>query len=458
MGMIGNPLVYSAAPAFNGTGNGSTTAFTLSWIPGSQNAVIAAVSGFLMKPGIDYTVNANTLTFTNAPAAAAPIVIYGLGVQGVINVPADGSVTSQKLASNLTLTGNTSVANIVGNTVSTGVLAMSSQFTNRNRFINGDFSVWQRGSTFTTTGYSADRWNGNITTSGATITRQAFVLGQTDVPNEPEAYLQAAVTTVAGAAAAVTLRQRIESVRSFAGQTVTLSFYLQAASTTPIAITTSQNFGTTGTPTATNQKYIGTVTPVDSLWHRYSLTFAVDSISGASLGTDGNDYFMVEFWLDAGSNFNTITNTLGQRSGTYKFSSMQIELGSQPTPFEVIGNGITMASCQRYYQKSFLYGTVPAQNAGTSGAQIVPARVNTTGTTYSSDIIFPVAMRAAPTLTTYNPSAASAQARDLVALVNATATVVASASTRSFIINYNGASTSAIGNPFAIHWTAESEL
>jgi len=70
-----------------------------------------------------------------------------------------------------------------------------------------------------------------------------------------------------------------------------------------------------------------------------------------------------------------------------------------------------LALAQEYYTKSFLAGTVPAQNAGTAGAFCV--QNTTAGGTPSFLWTFPQQMRLAPTITTYNPSAANANWRDI---------------------------------------------
>ena len=61
------------------------------------------------------------------------------------------------------------------------------------------------------------------------------------------------------------------------------------------------------------------------------------------------------------------------------------------------------------YQKSFLYTTAPAQSAGQDGAIGYLCQVGSTVAGYGVPIRFPVVMRAAPTMTYYSPSAASAK-------------------------------------------------
>jgi hypothetical protein len=66
MPYIGNPIYQSAFVTDQFTGNGSTTAFTMSVAPAGTSNVLVAVSGVLQDPST-YGVSGNTLTFTTAP-------------------------------------------------------------------------------------------------------------------------------------------------------------------------------------------------------------------------------------------------------------------------------------------------------------------------------------------------------------------------------------------------------
>ena len=252
----------------------------------------------------------------------------------------------------------------------------------RNRIINGNFDFWQRGTSHSTNGYgSADRWNNVIIGSACTMSRQPFTLGQTDVPGEPTYFCRMAVTSVAGAGNIANLQQRIEYVRTFAGQQVTVSFWAKADAAKPISVELIQFFGSGGSPSA-NVDTIGTTkTTLSTSWQKVTVTATVPSISGKTLGTNGNSWLQFNIWFDAGSDFNARTDSLGQQSGTFDIAKVQIEPGAVATPFERRPIGTELALCQRYYLS---YGDFHVGMNGNANAQ--------------GDGAFPVQMRASPTL------------------------------------------------------------
>src|SRR5580765_739461 len=72
----------------------------------------------------------------------------------------------------------------------------------KNRLINGNFDLWRRGTSLSAgTGkrYLADRFYTNSTGSTVAPSRQAFTLGQTNVPGEPKYFHRAVVVSSAGA-------------------------------------------------------------------------------------------------------------------------------------------------------------------------------------------------------------------------------------------------------------------
>lgn len=258
----------------------------------------------------------------------------------------------------------------------------------RNKIINGGFDVWQRGTSQTATGYgSDDRWaNGNVG-SAKTHSRQVFTVGQTDVPGNPKYYSRTVVTSVAGAGNYAVKFQKIEGVRTFAGKTVTLSFYAKADAPKSIAIEFQQEFGTGGAPSALVQGIGAQKVALTASWQRFEVTVAIPSITGKTLGSNGDDSLGVFIWFDAGSDFNARTATLGQQSGTFDIANVQLEEGSVATPFEQLPPGETFRLCQRYYQRTF----------DTLTTTWMTGAVFTNGGSVCYPL--PVRMRAAPTIT-----------------------------------------------------------
>lgn len=87
------------------SGNGSTTAFTLSGTPPTKTLVNVFIDGVYQAQS-KYTVSGTTLTFTTAPPSGTNNiqVMWSNGAIAV-NVPADGSVTTTKLGGDITTAG-----------------------------------------------------------------------------------------------------------------------------------------------------------------------------------------------------------------------------------------------------------------------------------------------------------------------------------------------------------------
>jgi len=238
----------------------------------------------------------------------------------------------------------------------------------RNKIINGNFDIWQRGTSQTSSDYgSADRWRMINNGSTKTASQQAFTLGQTDVPGNPKYYLRHVVSSVAGAANYCVAQPRIEGVQTLAGQTATVSFWAKADANKNIATEISQRFGTGGSPSAGVDGIGVTIYSLTTSWQKFTTTVSIPSISGKTIGSNGSDRLDVLFWFDAGSDFNSRTNSLGQQSGTFDIAQVQLEEGTVATPFEHRPYGAELALCQRYYQTSTAYCYIAAKSGSSTG-------------------------------------------------------------------------------------------
>jgi hypothetical protein len=224
-----------------------------------------------------------------------------------------------------------------------------------NRIINGAFDFWQRGTSFTGGVYTADRWVANQSGGTVTTSRQAFTLGDTLGSNSPTYFLRQTVSGQSTSSHAGIIVQRIEGVRSYAGQTITiLGWARRSSGSGNMAISLDQDFGTGGSPSAYASGTGQTVTLTGS-FAPFALTFAVPSISGKTLGTNGNDLLAVNVWTSAGSTFNARTNSLGLQTIGVDLWGIHIKQGTHTTSavdlYRQPELGPELARCQRYYQE-----------------------------------------------------------------------------------------------------------
>lgn len=206
----------------------------------------------------------------------------------------------------------------------------------RNALINGNFDIWQRGTSgFSLTSYAADRWVSSTNGTGS-VYQSSFTAGQTAVPNNPTYYLSYNKTNTADYAY---LAQRIEDVRTFAGQTVTVSFYAKADASTTIAGNIGQNFGSGGS-NATSTAFTFSDSAVTTSWKRFTGTLTLPSTLSKTIGTSS---FISLAFLPASSS--------SSWTGTFDIAQVQLELGTVATAFERRPIALETALCEYYYKK-----------------------------------------------------------------------------------------------------------
>ncbi len=336
----------------------------------------------------------------------------------------------------------------LGNTV-----APASSYMFRNRIINGNFDIWQRGTSLSVQGFCADRWFVVPFNSTQVTSQQSFTNGQTEVPGNPKFYHRMVVTSVAGSGNYVLAQQRIEGVDTLSGKTAKLSFWAKADANKNIATEFFQYFGTGGSPSSRVNAIGVTTHNLTTSWQKFTTTISIPSISGKTIGTDGNDFVSIIFWFEAGSDVNSRTNSLGQQSGTFDIAQVQLEEGSVATPFEHRPIGVELGLCQRYYFKTFNQATVPAQAASAAGALSGSSAVE--NTSFTSTMKLPVSMRTTPNpITTYSTSSSNSKWSDQSGK-EPTASVLFVGENS---VSVRAQTSIAAGGAHSIHFTAEAEL
>jgi len=222
----------------------------------------------------------------------------------------------------------------------------------RNVVRNGDMSIAQRGNgSFTTTGvYTADGWTKDHVGGTHTVNRTTTAPGSLPGGSAASAVLDVITSGQAAAGDFSSITQRVESVRTLAGQQATLSFIAYAATGTPkIGVEVIQFFGSGGSPSSLVLTAMGAVT-LSTTSTRYTVALTVPSIAGKTLGTNGDDRLQINLWTSAGSTFAARAGSIGIQNSTISITDVQLEAGPVATPFERLPQQTQLAWCQRYFK------------------------------------------------------------------------------------------------------------
>ncbi len=240
-----------------------------------------------------------------------------------------------------------------------------------NKILNSDFSIWQRGTSFSSiaaNAYGPDRWTFGVVGDVVNVTRQAFTVGDLTAIGYGSGKYFCRMEVVSSNGSARML-QKIENVETLANQAVTVSFWAKASATTSLDVYFQQYFGTGGSATVTSTVEAVTLT---TSWQRFTKTITLASIAGKTIGAD--NYLSVE-----------LRETTASTNVSFDFFGVQVEAGSVATAFQTATGTIQgeLAACQRYYwrasgQSTQYFGT--GCTTATTAAQIfvqnpVPMRV-----------------------------------------------------------------------------------
>ena len=244
-----------------------------------------------------------------------------------------------------------------------------------NLVINGNFDIWQRGTSFPSIShgvYTADRIQTGIVGATVNVDRK----DNTDTEH-PSPYMFTATVT-ATTSDVVQFSQRIENYNAFKGKTLTFSVRLQLPDTTnkyQIVLYDSVSGITVNIPKSTN-------------WQTVTGTYTINSEASS-----------IVLLLRFSPTDENIT------SSEFNINYYTLNVGSTALPFNIRSYGEELALCMRYYQKSYAQGTSPGTvtignchplYANFNGTYVEPMRIQLNPT-----------MRCPPTVVIYSPYSGS---------------------------------------------------
>ena len=365
--------------------------------------------------------------------------------------------------------------NVTGNVTGNinGLTPQASNMQPFNRIINGAMTVDQRNAgaavAFTSAAYCLDRWVGAVgTASGTTIQRSTTAT--TGFSNS------ALITIGTGAAPSSGAVNRIYQViegyniadlswGTASAATVTLSFWVRSS------VIGTFSGALYGASTIQSYPFNYTISVADT-FERKTVT-----ITGPTTGTWGDTNgtgLYLNFDLGSGTSFKTSAGSwstgtfIGATSSvdlcattgaTFYITGVQLEAGSTASSFAHEFVGDTLQKCQRYYQKTYDYGTAVGASTELGWAWYgTDYDVGITSTFQSQGIRFETTMRNPPTMVSYDSQGNSGKCtryRVGSGPSNNNAASIDLITTKSF--RHFGQGTAGTGN-IAFHYKADAEL
>lgn len=341
----------------------------------------------------------------------------------------------------------------------------------KNAIINGDFQVWQEGTSFAAMAngqYVADNWQ--YQKVGAMVHTGSR---STDVPTIVQAgrkipySILIDCTTVDAAIAAGDLTQLITFVEGYnfvniAGVGLCHQFWHKH---TKVG-TYCAAYRNAGVDRSFVREY---TQAVSDTWELATVLVEASPPAGTWDYTNGIGMY-VSFTLAAGTTYQTLAgawqtgnffatanqvNACDSVANNFMLAGVQLEKGSVATEFDVRTFADELALCQRYYEKTFDYSVAPVNASGSYvGALISVVPINDTLMYFTFD--FKAEKRTNPTIVTYNPTQANNLARTWANTGDSVGITGNGAAGLGRFGFYSGSG--AAQNPYAIHATANARF
>jgi hypothetical protein len=240
--------------------------------------------------------------------------------------------------------GSISTAKLADSSVTSGKMGIHTG--RRNKIINGAFQVWQRGTSFTTSGvsFAADRFAHYQASASSNNVTQS-----TDVPDGFT--YSCSINDAADMRCTVELPGQGIAGEFYNGSTWTLSFYAKSTGadlsyTCNMRFVNGPSYSSAGTSwTSSNNTFT-----ITSTWQRFEIQFTCDQAPTSS-------HYAVGFVLG------------GSTGRSILFTGVQLESGDTATPFEHRSYAEELHACQRYYETGESvqgngYGTTATADSG----------------------------------------------------------------------------------------------
>ena len=321
------------------------------------------------------------------------------------NKPTSVPLTSSDIEDGIITTTKIADANVTNPKLTSG-----SQQNFRNIIINGDMSLAQRGTSFTSaSGYTLDRYTWtDDSTSAFTITQS------TDVPSGQgfAKSMKFDCTTANGSLGSSDQIRQVQQIEAqnlqylkygtSSAESLTCSFWVKSNKTGIYCVTLSQPDDSYASNTV---EY--TINSANT-WEKKTATFSGDT--GGVINNDNGAGLWLIFAFGAGSgrhmtanqwnssyglSTSNQVNLADSTSNELYLTGVQLEAGTTASDFEFLPVDVNLDRCQRYYQNSYGVGLYPETSTGNS----IAIHILSWGDGNAQGIAYYKPMRSSPTVT-----------------------------------------------------------
>jgi len=346
----------------------------------------------------------------------------------------------------------------------------------RNAIINGNFDIWQKGTSFTTpisALYQADLFSWRYVTTGSGL---VSISQQTAVPTIAQSNTFSTYSlelTVGTTQASIGVNDRFAlqyfiegyNFRNLAQRSMTLSFWVKSNLTGTFCVALANS--------GPNQVYVAEYSiATANTWQKIVLAIPASPPSG-TWAYDTGVGLNLRFTMAVGTNFqgtagswNTSNvfgtsnqmNFLSSTSNNFYLSQIQLEQGDSASNFEQVLWDQELQRCQRYYCKTFPYTTAPAQATASAVGALAYRGALGVAATEAVTLTFPNTMRTTPTITYYNPQNANNKWYNITLLADSGTPASDIVGVRLLTVQNPQVATDNAQDLYAVHVTASAEF